>query len=59
MSSFYFLCEVGFFLKSNFVYIKIIEVFEFKYITNTDKNQTFEYKLVVRIIVFFFFLFCM
>ena len=59
MSSFYFLCEVGFFFLSNFVYIKIIEVFEFKYITNTDKNQTFEYKLVVRIIVFFFFFFCM
>ena len=43
MSSFYFLGEVGFFFlggSCNFVFcfIKIIEVFEFKRIENTDRN---------------------
>ena len=56
ISSFYFLHEVVFFRRSNFVFFlrKIIEVFEFKQIINTNRNQTFEYKWVVRITIFFF-----
>ena len=54
-----FLGEVVGFLfgRSNFVFffIKIIEVFEFKQIINTNKNHIFEYKYVVNIKVFFFF----
>ena len=53
---------VGFFVwKKQFCiyfFIKIIEVFEFKQIINTNKNHIFEYKYVVNIKAFFFPLIC-